>query len=80
MLGWGSSPGAIAALGLHHETNTYSSFATTHESFGGSSYCGLLRDTQIEQNQRSTHSTFAGYFQAADEFGFDLVPLLFAVW
>jgi microcystin degradation protein MlrC len=69
----------IAALGLHHETNTFSSFPTTYESFSASSYGGLLRGKHIEEHQRATHSTFAGYFQAADEFGFDLVPLLFAV-
>ena len=69
----------IAALGLHHETNTFSSFPTTYESFSASSYGGLLRGDEIERHQRATHSTFAGYFQAADEFGFDLVPLLFAV-
>jgi len=69
----------IAALGLHHETNTFSSFPTTYESFGASSYGGLLRLGEIEPHQRASHSTFAGYFQAADEFGFDLAPLLFAV-
>ncbi|HEY3061826.1 MAG TPA: M81 family metallopeptidase [Chloroflexota bacterium] len=69
----------IAALGLHHETNTFSSFATTYESFSASSYGGLWRGDDIERNQRASHSTFAGYFQAADEFGFELVPLLFAV-
>ena len=69
----------IAALGLHHETNTFSSFPTTYESFSASSYGGLLRADEIERHQRETHSTFAGYFQAADEFGFDLAPLLFAV-
>ena len=69
----------MAALGLHHETNTLSSFPTTYESFKSSSYGGVLRGPEIEQHQRSAHSTFAGYFQAADEFGFDLVPLLFAV-
>jgi len=69
----------IAALGLHHETNTFSSFPTTYESFNSSSYGGILRGPEIEQHQRDAHSTFAGYFQAADEFGFDLVPLLFAV-
>jgi microcystin degradation protein MlrC len=69
----------VAALGLHHETNTFSSFPTTYESFSASSYGGLLRGHEIEAHQRHTHSTFAGYFQAADDFGFDLVPLLFAV-
>ena len=69
----------IAALGLHHETNTFSSFPTTYESFSSSSYGGILRGTDIESHQRATHSTFAGYFQAADEFGFELQPLLFAV-
>jgi microcystin degradation protein MlrC len=68
----------IAALGLHHETNTFSSYPTTYESFSQSSYGGLFRAGEIEQNQRLSHSTFAGYFQAADELGFDLVPLLFA--
>ncbi len=69
----------VAALGLHHETNTFSSFPTTYETFSTSSYGGIWRDSEIEHHQRASHSTFAGYFQAADEFGFDLVPLLFAV-
>jgi microcystin degradation protein MlrC len=69
----------IAALGLHHETNTFSSFPTTYESFSSSSYGGILRGADIESHQRATHSTFAGYFEAADEFDFDLQPLLFAV-
>src|SRR5690348_6054403 len=71
----------IAALGLHHETNTFSSFPTTYESFSSSSYGGILRGADIESHQRATHSTFAGYFRAADEFdpGFNLEPLLFAV-
>ncbi|HLZ26634.1 MAG TPA: M81 family metallopeptidase [Chloroflexota bacterium] len=69
----------IAALGLHHETNTFSSFPTTYASFSTSSYGGVLRGEQIERNQRSSHSTFAGYFQAADDLDFELVPLLFAV-
>jgi microcystin degradation protein MlrC len=30
----------IAALGLHHETNTFSSFPTTYASFSTSSYGG----------------------------------------
>ncbi|HEY3060712.1 MAG TPA: M81 family metallopeptidase [Chloroflexota bacterium] len=72
-------PARVAALGLHHETNTFSSFATTYESFSTSSYGGLLWDTEIAAHQRSSHSTFAGCYPAADEFGFDLVPLLFAV-
>src|SRR5206468_12964620 len=55
----------VAALGLHHETNTFSSFPTTYETFGTSSYGGIWRDSEIEQNQRASHSTFAGYFQAA---------------
>ncbi len=54
-------PTRVAALGLHHETNTFSSFATTYESFSTSSYGGLLRGAQIEEHQRSSHSTFAGY-------------------
>src|ERR1051326_8769436 len=69
----------IAALGLHHETNTFSSFPTTYESFSSSSYGGILRGADIESHQRATHSTFAGYFEAGDEFDFDLQPLLFAV-
>src|SRR5882762_8929603 len=69
----------VAAMGLHHETNTFSSFPTTYASFSTSSYGGLLRGDEIDRHQRSSHSTFAGYFQAADDLGFELVPLLFAV-
>ena len=59
----------------------FPSFQTTYESFSSSSYGGILRGSDIESHQRARHSTFAGYFQAADEFdpGFDLEALLFGV-
>jgi len=70
----------IAALGLHHETNTFSSFATTLESFKSSGLQreGIQRGEKIAEMHREASTTFAGYFAAADRYDFDLVPLFFA--
>jgi microcystin degradation protein MlrC len=64
----------IAALGISHETNTFSPVPTTYDRFAES---GILRGDEIAARYRDSHATFAGFFDAAERLGFELVPLLF---
>ena len=65
----------FAILGISHETNTFSIVPATYEEFEKSL---LLRgDAIVEEYVESTY-TIAGYLQAADELGFEAVPLMFA--
>ena len=64
----------IAALGFHHETNTFQSVKTDYAAFVAFEF---LRGREIADRHASANSTFAGYFRAAAELGFELVPLLF---
>lgn len=64
----------IAALGFHHETNTFQSVKTDFDSFANYEF---LRGSEITDNHATANTTFAGYFQSAQKFEFDLVPLLF---
>ena len=64
----------IAALGMLHETNTFQSVPTTYESF---ERVEMLRGDEIAVRHRTAGSTLAGYFEGAERFGFDLVPLFF---
>jgi microcystin degradation protein MlrC len=70
----------IAAFGIHHETNSFSSRKTTFESFqrSGLQREGVQRGSRIEEMHRGAKTVFSGYFEAADRLGFDLVPILFA--
>jgi microcystin degradation protein MlrC len=65
----------IAALGFHHETNTFQSVKTDYESFANYEF---LRGGEIAERHATSKFTLAGYFQSAQKFEFDLVPLLFA--
>jgi len=65
----------IAALGLFHETNTFQSVKTDYESFANFEF---LRGSEIADRHANSKFTLGGYFQAAQKFEFDLVPLLFA--
>jgi microcystin degradation protein MlrC len=64
----------IAALGFHHETNTFQSVKTDYDSFVKFEF---LRGDQIAERHATANSTLAGYFQGAQKYEFDLVPLLF---
>ncbi|NQW18860.1 MAG: M81 family metallopeptidase [Chloroflexi bacterium] len=70
----------IAAFGIHHETNTFSTFQVDLQAFQSSGLQreGILRGDQIREFHGDTESCFGGYFEAADKYGFELVPLLFA--
>jgi microcystin degradation protein MlrC len=65
----------IAALGFHHETNTFQSVKTDYESFVNYEF---LRGQEIAERHATSKFTLAGYFHSAQKFEFDLVPLLFA--
>ncbi len=70
----------IATLGIHHETNTFASNPTTLDVFqqSGLQTYGVQRGDQYIEMQRSGRTSLAGFLQAADELGFELVPLIFA--
>ena len=70
----------IAAFGIHHETNSFSSRKTTLEAFqrSGLQREGVQHGSRIEEMHRGAKPVFSGYFEAADRLGFELVPILFA--
>ena len=64
----------IAALGLLHETNTFQRVPSTYESFQDFE---MLRGDEIDRYHRTANSSLTGYFDGAERFGYDLVPLFF---
>jgi len=64
----------IAALGVLHETNTFQRVPSTYESF---QRFEMLRGDEIARYHRTASSSLTGYFEGAERFGFDLVPLFF---
>ncbi|MCH8235988.1 MAG: M81 family metallopeptidase [Chloroflexi bacterium] len=65
----------IATLGISHETNTFSRVPADYGQFLAAQ---VLRGDEIADQYRSSSYTFAGYWDAADELEFDLVPLMYA--
>ena len=65
----------FALAGISHETNTFHSTPTEYESFEKNGM--LLRGKEIEKLYDSP-STIGGFYNASKDYGFDLVPLLFA--
>ena len=65
----------FAILGISHETNTFSNVPTDYAQFEAS---GILRGEEIVAEYRDAHFHVTGYLQAADELGFEAVPLVFA--
>jgi microcystin degradation protein MlrC len=65
----------LAALGISHETNTFASVPTRYEHFVERA---LLRGDEITRRYRESHATLAGYLEASERLGFELVPLVFA--
>ena len=63
----------IAAMGFHHETNTFQSVKTDYDAFADYEY---LRGNEIADQHLTAKTSFAGYFRAAEKFEFELVPLL----
>ena len=66
----------IPLLGISHETNTFSSVPANYAAFEAS---GILRGEEIFDKFRDAAYTISGYMQAAEELGFELVPLMYAV-
>lgn len=69
-------PITIAAAELSHETNTFSSVPTDMAAF---ERVGLRRGPAIRQALRDSATSFAGFFDAAEQHGYLLVPIM-AVW
>src|SRR3972149_3075603 len=65
----------LATLGFSHETNTFSRVPADYAQFERT---GILRGEGLVRHYKQSTSTLAGYLQAADELGFELVPLYFA--
>ncbi len=68
-------PVRLAALGLHHETNTFAAGRTGYERFARSE---LVRGGKVEARHATSHSTMAGFLKAREDLGVEVVPLLFA--
>ena len=64
----------IAALGFHHETNTFQSVKTDYDAFVNYEF---LRGAEIAEQHATANSTLSGYFQGAIKYEFELVSLLF---
>ena len=65
----------FAILGISHETNTFSSVPADYGQFEAS---GILRGDEIVAQYGASLYTIAGYLQAAEELGFEAVPLMYA--
>jgi microcystin degradation protein MlrC len=66
----------FAMLGVSHETNTFSSRATTYAHFERS---GILSGDEIRRRYRESQATQAGFFDAGARLGVEVVPLVFAI-
>ncbi len=66
----------IPLLGISHETNTFSSVPADYAAFEAT---GILRGEEMLDKFRDAQYTISGYLQAAEELGFELVPLMYAV-
>ncbi|MCC7369395.1 MAG: M81 family metallopeptidase [Chloroflexi bacterium] len=62
----------LAALGLAHETNTFSRVLADLEMWE------VLRGDELRQKHATATTTLAGYFSASQKLGFEIVPLIFA--
>lgn len=65
----------LATLGFLHETNTFSPVLADYGQFLES---GILHGDEIVQNHKTGGSTLAGFLEASETFGFEIVPLVFA--
>ena len=65
----------FAILGISHETNTFSIVPATYEEFEKRV---MARGEEIIDIYQESEYTISGYLQAAEELGFDAVPLMYA--
>ena len=63
----------LAALGLAHETNTFSRVPASYDMWE------ILRGDEIRQKHQTATTSMAGMLAASERLGFEIVPLLFAV-
>src|SRR5215213_6468124 len=66
----------VAAAQLSHETNVFSANRTDFAAFEAA---GLALGDAIVASAAGTNSSFGGYLSGAEEYGFDLVPIL-SLW
>lgn len=66
----------IAAAELSHETNSFSQVPTALQAF---ERAGLRRGSEIRPALRESATSFAGFFDGAEQHGYLLVPII-AVW
>lgn len=66
----------IPILGISHETNTFSNVPADYNQWVNT---GILRGQEIIGKFADARYTISGYLQAANELGFDAVPLMYAV-
>jgi microcystin degradation protein MlrC len=64
----------LAALGMAHETNTFSRTPTDYAAFEQS---GILRGDEIVHQYANSHATMAGFLDARKAPDVEVVPLLF---
>ena len=62
----------LAALGLAHETNTFSSVPASYDKWE------ILRGDEIRAKHATATTSMAGMLAASEELGFAIVPLLFS--
>jgi microcystin degradation protein MlrC len=65
----------LATLGFLHETNTFSPVLADYAQFLDEP---ILRGDEIIQHHRMATSTVAGFLEAAETCGFEIVPLIYA--
>ena len=63
----------LAALGLAHETNTFSRVPAAYDMWE------ILRGDEIRQKHQTATTSMAGMLASSERLGFEIVPLLFAV-
>jgi microcystin degradation protein MlrC len=64
-----------AILGISHETNTFSKVPATYEQF---EKAHILRGQDMVDEYAESDYTISGYLEAAEELGFEAVPLMYA--
>ena len=65
----------LATLGFSHETNTFAPTPTDYRQFETS---GISRGDEIVRRYQGSHSTVAGFLEASEKLGFEIVPLIHA--
>jgi microcystin degradation protein MlrC len=64
----------LAALGVPHETNVFASRPTGYDRFLAT---GIYRGHEIARAFRDAQSTMAGFLEAGEQDGVEVVPLFF---